>query len=198
MIRLFVALELPLPVRERLHQLGGGVPGARWQDLEKLHLTLRFIGEVPEDQAGEIVDELSGVDFPAFNLMLDSVGCFGEGKRTRLLWAGVESNPQLLALKTKVEASLSRAGCDPDRHHKFTPHITLARLHHPPADRVIQWLQACAAFRAGPISVDQFTLFSSDKKTYRVEQVFDLNPKLLQNQAGGSDVAGAEEADVDQ
>lgn len=46
MIRLFVALELPAAVRERLAGLGGGVPGARWTEINNLHLTVRFIGEV--------------------------------------------------------------------------------------------------------------------------------------------------------
>ena len=46
MTRLFVALELPDAVRRRLETLRGGVPGARWQSAEQMHLTLRFIGEV--------------------------------------------------------------------------------------------------------------------------------------------------------
>ena len=49
MIRLFVALEIPESVRERLGMLQGGVPGARWVDDDQLHLTLRFIGEVDEN-----------------------------------------------------------------------------------------------------------------------------------------------------
>ncbi|MBT3703504.1 MAG: RNA 2',3'-cyclic phosphodiesterase [Alphaproteobacteria bacterium] len=174
MIRLFVAVDLPLDVRERLHQMGGGVPGARWLDVEKLHLTVRFIGDVPEDQARDSIAELAEIDFPAFDLTLDSVGCFGEGRKTRILWAGIQPSPELLALKSKLDVALTRAGVDADRHHKFSPHITLARLRHPPPDRVIQWLQSCAGFYAGPVTVDHFTLYSSDGHTYRVEQAFGL------------------------
>ena len=54
MLRLFVALDLTEDVRQRLAGLAGGVPGARWTEPENLHLTLRFIGEVPEDQAMDI------------------------------------------------------------------------------------------------------------------------------------------------
>ena len=49
MIRLFTAVDLPEDVRERLHLMSSGVPGARWLDTEKLHLTIRFIGDIPED-----------------------------------------------------------------------------------------------------------------------------------------------------
>ena len=174
MIRLFVAIDLPEDVRERLHQMGGGVPGARWNKVEMLHLTLRFIGDVPEDVAADISAELAHIKFPAFDLILDSVGCFGEGRKTRILWAGIQPCPELSALKSKVDVALTRVGVQADRHHKFSPHITLARLRHPPADRVLQWLQTCAGFYAGPITVDHFTLYSSDLHNYRVEQEFGL------------------------
>ena len=176
MIRLFVAIELPLDVRERLHALGGGVPDGRWQNLNKLHLTLRFVGEVPEDLASDVVAELSGIRSPAFDLTLNDVGCFGEGKHTRILWAGVEANPQLMALKTKIDNALAHAGCEADRRHKFVPHITIAHLRHPPADSVIHWLQAGAGFHAGPLHIDRFTLYSSDKRNYTREQEFMLLP----------------------
>ena len=178
MIRLFTAIDLPLDVRERLLGLGGGVPGARWHDIDMLHLTLRFIGEVPEDQASDIAVELSEIDFPAFKITLDGVGCFGEGRKTRILWAGIQACEELAALKTKVDAAINRAGGDVDPHHKYSPHITLARLRHPPADRVVQWLQAGAGFYAGPIAVDKFHLWSSSNRVYRIEQSFDLEPVL--------------------
>jgi RNA 2',3'-cyclic 3'-phosphodiesterase len=187
MIRLFVAVDLPLDVRERLYLLGSGVPGARWLEVEKLHLTVRFIGEVPEDKAADVILELAEIDFPAFDITLDNVGCFGEGRKTRILWAGIQPSPELLALKTKIDAALTRAGVEPDRHHKFSPHITLARLRHPAPDRVIQWLQAGAGFYAGPVHVDHLTLWSSDYHTYRVEQVFglagSLDPELAESEA---------------
>ena len=68
MIRLFVALELPESVRERLGVLQGGVPGARWVDDHQLHLTLRFIGEVTEDVGHDIDDALLSIRAPGFEL----------------------------------------------------------------------------------------------------------------------------------
>ena len=175
MIRLFTAVDLPEDVRERLHLMSSGVPGARWLDTEKLHLTIRFIGDIPEDLASDITAELSQIRFPAFDMTLDGVGCFGEGRRTRILWAGIQPCPELEALKTKTDAAITRAGGEVDRHHKFSPHITLARLRQPPPERVIEWLQAGAGFYAGPLTIDHISLYSSDLHNYRVEQVFPLD-----------------------
>ena len=94
-MRLFAALSLPDPVIESLLALQGGVPGARWQKREQLHLTLRFIGEVDGAKAAAIDDALALISAPAFTLELKAVGSFG-GRRPHALWAGVAANEALL------------------------------------------------------------------------------------------------------
>ncbi|MBP2229846.1 RNA 2',3'-cyclic phosphodiesterase [Azospirillum agricola] len=160
MIRLFVALDVTEEIRQRLAGLSGGVPGARWMDPASLHLTLRFIGEVPEDQAFDIDEALAGVRAPPFALTLDGVGVFGSGRRARVLWAGVERNEALNHLQAKVESALVRCGL-PAEERKFSPHVTLARLKDPPQDRVARFLGERGLFRAGPMAVDHLTLYRS-------------------------------------
>ena len=67
-MRLFVALSIPDTVAHQFMLLQGGVPGARWQAREQLHLTLRFIGEVDGVDARALDDALAGIDAPAFEL----------------------------------------------------------------------------------------------------------------------------------
>ena len=160
MLRLFVALDLTDEVRQRLAGLAGGVPGARWTGLESMHLTLRFIGEVPEDQAMDIDAALAEIRAPAFTLTFDGVGMFGSGRRARVLWAGVERNEALAHLQAKVESALVRCGL-PAEERKFSPHITLARLKDAPADRIGRFLSDRGLFRAGPMPVDHLTLYRS-------------------------------------
>ena len=118
MICLFVALPLPAAIRERLAGLGGGVPGARWTEVQNLHLTIRFIGEVENGLLPDIDAALAGVSAPAFDLVLDGVGQFGSSSRSRILWAGVERNDALFHLNQKVELALVRAGLPPEeRRH---------------------------------------------------------------------------------
>ena len=68
MIRLFCGLALPAQLRDRLISLGGGLPGARWVPEDNLHLTLRFIGEVPEPSFDDIAVALSAVKAAPFEI----------------------------------------------------------------------------------------------------------------------------------
>ncbi|MBI3452332.1 MAG: RNA 2',3'-cyclic phosphodiesterase [Rhodospirillales bacterium] len=160
MVRLFVGVELPEDVRMRLAALCAGVPGAKWVPAQNLHLTLRFIGEVPEGEAEDIDHALSAVRPPRFEINLAGVSYFETAGQVRALWAGVEKSADLTALHKRVESALIRIGLDPE-DRRFTPHITLARLRDAPLSRVSAFLSHHALFRAGPIPVDHFTLYSS-------------------------------------
>ena len=68
MHRLFVALRPPPAIRARLLAAMGGVPGARWQDDDQLHLTLRFIGEVDRPVAEDIAAALGTIHAPPLDI----------------------------------------------------------------------------------------------------------------------------------
>jgi 2'-5' RNA ligase len=159
-IRLFVAIELPEDVRQRLAGLCVGVPGARWVRPENIHLTLRFIGEVPEDRCHDIDAALSQIRAPGFDVALEGVGCFPVRGQARVLWAGVSRNDAVAHLYGKVESALVRTGLEPEGR-KFSPHVTLARLRGAPMNRVQGFIAQNHLFRAGPFAVETFTLFSS-------------------------------------
>ena len=72
MPRLFTGVEIPPEVGQALASLRGGLPGARWIDPENYHLTLRFIGDVDDTTAHEVVSMLARVKRGAFELRLDS------------------------------------------------------------------------------------------------------------------------------
>ncbi len=160
MIRLFVGIELPDELKERLTAICNGVPGAKWVGPENLHLTLRFIGEVSEAGFADVDAALSEVRAAGFDLVLSGIGHFASGKAPRVLWVGVEKNESLAYLQGRVEAACVRAGLDSERRN-FSPHITLARLHNPPASRLGAFLSGNSMFKSAPFLVEEFTLFSS-------------------------------------
>jgi 2'-5' RNA ligase len=172
--RLFVALAIPDPVARMIAPIQSGVPGARWQSREQLHLTLRFIGEVAD--AATIDDALAGIDAPAFTLEPHAVGEFG-GKHPHALWAGVRTSEPLLHLQRKVESALQRVGIAGDRE-RYKPHITVARLTRTPVGKVMDWLTDHALFTAPAFEVSEFLLYSSvltdDGSIYRPEQAYPL------------------------
>ena len=160
MLRLFVGLGLPDGVIARLSIMCAGVPGASWVEPANMHLTLRFIGEVEERDAEEIDSMLASIAAPALSLTLAGVNTFGEGAKARALWAAVEPSADLSHLHAKVESAVVRAG-QPPESRKFTPHVTLARLHKPQPPRLAAFLEGNAPFQAGPFGIEQFTLFES-------------------------------------
>lgn len=160
MIRLFVAIALPESVKDRLAMLAGGVPGAKWIDRENMHLTLRFIGEVPEDRLADIHYGLSRIRQPSFDVTLAGVGYFKQGRNPTTLWVGLDRNDALQQLHERVEQSLQREGL-PSDGRRYSPHITLARLQRAPETRVAAFVAQHNLFRAPPFQADAFTLFSS-------------------------------------
>jgi len=160
MIRLFVGLELAEAVRERLHGLGGGVPGARWIEPENMHMTLRFIGNVNDDVLADIDEALARIRSPGFDLEIAGLGEFSRGRRPAMIWAGVRPVPALMDLQRRIEAAVVRAGFPPEGR-RFTPHVTLARLKNGAPGRVRDFIAEHNLLRIDPFPVAQFTLFSS-------------------------------------
>lgn len=161
MIRLFVGLDLPPDLCDALQRLTGGIPNARWTPPENYHITLRFIGEVDEDQCDDIHDALTEVRAPAFPLSVAGLGSFEAGSRAHTLWAGVDKEPALLHLRDKVERAVVSAGMEPERR-KFQPHVTLASVKQAPLHKVQDFIAHHNLFRAPPFRVERFTLFSSE------------------------------------
>jgi 2'-5' RNA ligase len=160
-MRLFVALDLPWELRQRLAMLSGsGIPGARWVPPENYHVTLRFIGEAPGYLAEDIDHALAALRGRGFQLSLAGLGVFAKGGRSTQLWVGVERTPQLEHLQNKIETALQRCGLEPERR-RFQPHVTLARLDNAPESKLASFVQAHNLFRAEPVPVEHFTLFSS-------------------------------------
>jgi len=159
-VRLFVALALPGTLRTQLSFLAGGIQGARWVPPENYHLTLRFIGEVENWRADEVDEALSAIRCRPFELSLRGVGTFEKGGKIGALWVGAERTDALAHLQAKVETALQRVGLEAERR-RFAPHVTLARTDKAPPHKLVEWVQAHNLFRAPPVTVEHFTLFSS-------------------------------------
>jgi 2'-5' RNA ligase len=160
-LRLFVGLELPDGIRARLLALRAGIDGARWQEDEQLHLTLRFIGEVSETVAEDADSALSGISFTPFDAELRGIGIFGTLGKPRMLWTGGEPADRLGRLHTKIDTSLVRAGLAPETR-KYKPHVTLARFRGSTnPDRLGKFLHLHDDLRLPPWPVENFSLFRS-------------------------------------
>jgi len=159
MMRLFVGLALPQPLKDRLAPLMTGLPGARWVPPENLHLTLRFIGEVDEREAATLDEALSGVQRAPFGLQVSGCGIFAQRRGPEAVWVGVASTPPLVDLQAAIERAAVRSGLAPEEK-RFRPHITLARLKDSPQPRLQAFVAGHNLFRE-TVTIEEFTLFSS-------------------------------------
>lgn len=159
MHRLFVAIRPPASHRARLLAMMGGMAGARWQDGDQLHLTLRFVGQVDRHHANDIADALRAVRFAPFDIALSGVGCFNRKGVVDALWAGVQPRDALTALHKKVDRACVAAGLPPDER-AYLPHITLARFGRG-GGLVEPFLAQHADLTSPPFQVTGFGLFES-------------------------------------
>jgi len=174
--RLFIALRPPASVREPLLDAMEGVEGARWQDEEQLHLTLRFLGEVETPAANDLAAALGRIAAEPFTLRIEGVGTFGRRGVPTAVWARVPGSPELEALRQKVERACETAGLGRETR-RFTPHITLARLNRA-SGAIGGWMAAFGDLAAGPWEVDSFVLYRShlgrNGSIYEPVTVYDL------------------------
>ncbi len=159
MPRLFTAIEVPPEVAAELSALRGGIHGARWIDLENYHLTLRFIGDVDDSVAHDVMVMLGRVCRRAFEIRLSGLDQFG-GKKPRAVFAAVAPSPALNELQAEHERIFQRIGLEPESR-KFMPHVTLARLRESSPREVADYLAARGGYRSTAIPISRFVLFSS-------------------------------------
>lgn len=182
-MRLFVALQLPAEIRQEISTLHGGIPDARWIPDGNAHITLAFLGEISNADVMDVGLTLSRIKHSEFDLHLSSVGVFGNSRRPRILWTGVSPSESLTLLQQKISKTLSGAGLKLE-DRKFKPHVTLARVHMSPYEKVRQFLTDNALFRTRSIAVENFTLFSSHLAhtgaIYTEEMVLDLGSNELE------------------
>lgn len=168
-MRLFTAVELPPPLRTTLARSAGevlsGMRGVRRVAEENLHVTVRFLGEVPEAEVDRLVEVLgqAGATVPSGVAVLAGFGAFPRPQRPRVLWAGVEDPAgSLTALAAQVSQALPPLGV-PQDPRPYVPHVTVARMQAPPRRREAgRIVAACAPLPVhGSFAVRELTLFSS-------------------------------------
>ncbi len=126
-----MALWLPIEHRERLGPYLADcerrAPGFRWVRPEGLHLTLRFLGKVPEDRLTAVRQALAGVRATSFRMALGGLGSFGRPGASRVVWMGLADGGEAAAdLSAAVELACREAALEPEER-RLRPHVTLAR-----------------------------------------------------------------------
>jgi 2'-5' RNA ligase len=135
-MRTFIAIEIPEDVKEKMAGVQGelkiGGIDASWPRPEGIHLTLKFLGEVPESRIEEIKNALvsATAGMSRFRLEVRGTGAFPNARNARVVWVGLSGElAKLSGLQAAVEESLVRIGIERE-DRPFKPHLTLARIKY--------------------------------------------------------------------
>lgn len=131
--RSFIAIETNEEIRNSLAEVQSEL-GETGGDLkivkpEKVHLTLKFLGEIPDDEMGELKETIRNVEKTGpFKMQVEGLGVFPDPGFIKVVWAGVsEGEEEAKNLQEDLEQRLSNIGYPPE-NREFTPHLTIARV----------------------------------------------------------------------
>ncbi|MCL5962678.1 MAG: RNA 2',3'-cyclic phosphodiesterase [Chloroflexi bacterium] len=170
-LRVFIAIELPEGLRDRLSQVQNHLKtkgfGVRWVSPTGIHLTLKFLGYVPEGQVEPIAAGVARAASKAksFSLTMNGLGMFPSPHRPRVLWVGIGGEAdRLRELQERVDEELAAQGF-PTEKRPFSPHLTLGRVDErvSPADRqkIGEAVQAAKVSDLGSFEVGAVCLMQS-------------------------------------
>lgn len=133
MVRAFVGIDIDEAVRQKLvavqEQLQATGAQLKLVEPPNIHVTMKFLGEVPEDKVSAIAEALkrAAAGTGKFDIRVRGIGVFPNLRYIRVVWAGVaEGRDEVIGLHQKIDRELQPLGFRPDRD--FVPHLTIARI----------------------------------------------------------------------
>ena len=173
-IRTFIAIELDDALKTALTQVQEQLKSARvsrigrWISPNSIHLTLKFLGNVPVARIAEIEQAIrqACASFAPFDISLAGAGCFPNARRPRVIWVGVDGDVETLnRLQRSIESELSSIGFATEKR-RFHPHLTLARIRDSarPHEReeMAKLIAAAQVDTSASMTVQDISLMRSD------------------------------------
>jgi len=169
LIRSFLAIEVPKPILKKIEEVQGDLRSThadvRWVSPEKIHLTLKFFGNIEESRIDPIFKSIEEPirDTSPFSLKVRGVGAFPQLNNPRVIWMGlVDGKETLASFQKQIEKQLEKIGFQPeDRPHQ--PHLTLGRMKSSRGKReLVEKMEKHKEEEFGDFQVDRVVLFKSD------------------------------------
>lgn len=167
-IRTFIAIEISEDLRQELaevqQELRESEADVKWVKPQNLHLTLKFLGDLPEEKTREVKEILENIarHTQPFEANFAGIGAFPKLDFPRVVWVGIEKGKdELIGLAKEIEEELTRLGI-PKEKRGFSAHLTLGRIRSPKnKDRLKSIIQEIDFVAKNEISVEEITLFQS-------------------------------------
>ncbi len=171
MIRSFLAIALPENIHRRIEEVQRDLKSShadvRWVSPGKIHLTLKFFGNIDEAAIEPIVKAVEGAAraVSPFPLKVKGIGAFPNWKNPRVVWVGLIDGEDILILFQKqAETELQKVGFEPEGR-AFQPHLTLGRVNSGRGkEALIRAMEGHREEEFGEFEVSKIVLFKSDLK----------------------------------
>jgi 2'-5' RNA ligase len=170
-IRTFVAVEMSPRVMARagelIDKLRVSAAQVNWVKTQQMHLTLKFLGDVPDTETPDICRVVAEAarGFEPFEITLRGAGAFPTNEHPRTLWIGIEDGAETLCdLQAAIETALKTKLGFPKEARRFQPHLTIGRVKHEPAasqGELKALLDKHAHFDADLTVIDEVVVFAS-------------------------------------
>jgi 2'-5' RNA ligase len=172
-VRSFIAVEIPAYIQVALAksiiQLQRAFPQKtiRWVNGQNVHLTLKFLGNIPLTSLECLFNTLNAelVGYPSFEITVGTLGAFPATHRARIIWIGLDAPEALMDLYRSIERVSARLGFPPD-HRPFSPHLTIGRVHQNISgldlQRIHSVLEGSTVGTLGSFIVDAVQIIKSD------------------------------------
>jgi 2'-5' RNA ligase len=167
-IRCFVAVNIDEGLKRDLYNATQGLREIRcdvkWVSPENMHITLKFLGDTPEELVPKISGRLSGIacSHGPFRIRLRSAGVFPDRRRPRVVWIDMSETDEILKLQKEVEESLITLGYKKE-NRPFSPHLTIGRVRAPEgSDSLVRGVETLKEKDFGIIQVEKISLMRSD------------------------------------
>ncbi len=166
LIRCFIAVDVEDPqvvakIEDIQKQLAALGLKAKFVEPYNLHITIKFLGEIPRPLVDSVINGMAELRFSPFKIRLAGLGAFPRIERPRVVWVGVtEGAEELESVYQQVRRMLAKVRIQ-TREEEFTPHLTIARVKAPPPVRVIDFLKNSRELDVGMIEVTEVRLKKS-------------------------------------
>ena len=172
MIRLFTALLIPDEIKQKIYTACRSVVDNykqfNWEKPDNIHLTLKFIGEIPEDLVNPIKNELSfSENYHHFNCSISRFGFFFRNGEPKILWVGLNTDERIHKLVEELNRRLAILKV-PNERRKFKPHITVLRFRKHPGEKFIKMFEE---YRFEEIKFNLKTLSLIESKLLRTGSI---------------------------
>jgi 2'-5' RNA ligase len=181
-MRLFVAIDIPVDVKDNLRALlDRWKPLAKlnWSPVDNLHITTKFIGEWSEPRLDQMKTALAEISPPGpIDIEIRSLGWFPNPRYPRVFWAGIEAGEPLHNLARATEQASAKLGV-PVEERPYSPHLTLARIRTPvPLYSLREAVSAHESQSFGRFRASAFHLYLSAGGRYTRLKEFSLGPAI--------------------